>query len=57
MCFYYGYLNFILGMKLPKYNSNIDPTLHLNRSGLHLSYEGTVILANDSMKEMGYWMR
>ena len=20
MCFYYGYLNFILGMKLPKYN-------------------------------------
>ena len=35
-------------------NSNIDPKLHLNRSGLHLTYEGTVILANNFIREMGY---
>ncbi len=35
-------------------NSNIDPKLHLNRSGLHLNYAGTVILANNFIREMGY---
>ena len=35
-------------------NCNIDPKLHLNRSGLHLNYEGTLILANNFIREMGY---
>ena len=35
-------------------NFNIDPKFHLNRSGLHLNYEGTVILANNFIMEMGY---
>ena len=34
-------------------NSNVDPKLHLNRSGLHLNYEGTVILANNFIREVG----
>ena len=35
-------------------NSNIDPDLHLNGSGLHLNMEGTIMLANNFIKAMGY---
>ena len=35
-------------------NSNIDPKSHLNGSGLHLNVEGTIILANNFIRAMGY---
>ena len=35
-------------------NSNIDPESHLNGSGLHLNMEGTIILANNFIRAMGY---
>ena len=35
-------------------NSNIDPEFHLNGSGLHLNIEGTIILANNFIRAMGY---
>ena len=35
-------------------NSNIDPSIHLNRSRLHLNDYGTTLLANNFIFNLGY---